>query len=199
MAKSINKKNPTKKEEVKQEDNKDLSAFYALINDNILHVETLLFTSKMLTPGNSINIYKVKEYLTKHNSTLCVDCNKNADVVTSLLNSMAYKLVNPTLQIPFPQYNSAFLQQSNGKHTYLPLHEIQNMLEGVIFSEAQKEKLYNPDCCDLQNDYNNLLEYLKNRRTYSQFLTDKLNSFTINTSKDKEVYDEIERFINKFR
>ena len=196
MAKTIN--NKKKKDEVKQ-DNINLLEFYKLINDNMLHVETLLFTSRMLNTQNFSFIDKIKVYLQKYNSTLCVSCNNDVYTVVSLLNNMANNAVNQSLKVPFIQYKSAFLTKSSDSHSKLPIHELRKLLEGVLYNEKSKEEVTNPDCFDIRNDYNDLLAYFKNRLNYFQFLTDKLNSFTIDTDKDKEVYNEIKEFINKFR
>lgn len=196
MAKTIN--NKKKKDEVKQ-DNINLLEFYKLINDNMLHVETLLFTSRMLNTQNFSFIDKIKVYLQKYNSTLCVSCNNDVYTVVSLLNNMANNVVNQSLKVPFIQYKSAFLIKSSDSHSRLPIHELRKLLEGVLYNEKSKEEVTSPDCFDIRNDYNDLLAYFKNRLNYFQFLTDKLNSFTIDTDKDKEVYDEIKGFISKFR
>lgn len=196
MAKVIN--NKKKKEEVTKEDNNKLLDFYNLINENALHIETLLFTSKMLRTQNFSFIDKIKVYLQKYNSTLCVSCNNDAYTVVSLLNNMAYNAVNQALKVPFTPYQSAFLSKSTDAHSKLPIHELRKLLEGVLYNEKSKEEVNTPDCFDIRNDYDALLTYFKNRLNYFRFLTDKLDSFTIDTEKDMEVHDEIKAFIDKF-
>ena len=196
MAKVIN--NKKKKEEEVKEDNIELLEFYKLINENALHIETLLFSSKMLNTQNFSFIDKIKVYLQKFNSTLCVSCNNDAYTVVSLLNNMANNVVNQSLKVPFSPYKSVFLSKSTESHSKLPIHELRKLLEGVLYNEKSKEEVNTPDCFDIRNDYDNLLTYFKNRLNYFRFLTDKLDSFTIDTVKDKEVYDEIKGFIDKF-
>ena len=196
MAKTVN--NKKKKEDEVKEDNIKLREFYNLINENALHVETLLFSSKMLNTQNFSFIDKIKVYLQKYNSTLCVSCNNDAYAVVSLLNNMANNAVNQALKVPFTPYQSAFLSKSTDAHSKLPIHEIRKMLEGVLYNEKSKEEVNTPDCFDIRNDYDELLTYLKTRLNYFRFLTDKLHSFTIETEKDMEVHDEIKGFIDKF-
>ena len=196
MAKTLN--NKKKKEEVTKEDSNQLLEFYNLINENALHIETLLFTSKMLRTQNFSFIDKIKVYLQKYNSTLCVSCNNDAYTVVSLLNNMASNAVNQVLKVPFSPYKSTFLSKSSESHSKLPIHELRKLLEGVLYNEKSKEEVKTPDCFDIRNDYDELLTYFKNRLSYFQVLSDKLDSFTIETVKDREVYDEIKSFIAKF-
>ena len=196
MAKISN--NRKKKEEEVKEDNIKLREFYNLINENALHIETLLFTSRMLNTQNFSFIDKIKVYLQKYNSTLYVSCNNDAYTVVSLLNNMAYNAVNQAVKVPFSPYKSTFLTKSTDSHSKLPIHELRKMLEGVLYNEKSKEAVTTPDCFDIRNDYDELLTYLKTRLNYFRFLTDKLNCFIIETMKDKEVYDEIKGFIDKF-
>ena len=203
MEKDKNKR--TKKVKSTQEvveimkDNEFLMEFYKKVNDNTLHIETLCFTSKMLMMNDFSMSDRVKVYLKKYNSLLCISCSNDAWTVVSLLNNMAYNAVNDDFKIDFPQYKSELLLNAGKTHSKLPLHDIKKLLEGILYNEKSKEEYNNSSCFDMRNDYDNLLEYFKNRLDYINSLIGKLNTFVIITEKDKEVYNEIKEFINKFR
>ena len=194
MAKKIKQKEVV--EQVK--DSIELHQFYNQINDNILHVTTLLMCYKMLRT-HQFDLLKLKQYLIKYNSTFCPQCGNNVDKVVCVLEKMAFTSIITDLLPSFPKYtNPIYNEKINQLHAAQSLCDIRFLLEGVLYQEKSKEIASGRDTA-AQVDYNNLLNYYNTRINYNQFLIDKLNSIPLNTEKDKEVYNEIKEFINKFR